>query len=558
MSGLCVLVATACGDSSPPGVADGGRTDSGERGDPSDGGDVGRTDSGEPDPPEGGDGLEFALMPLQLLSPHADGAEGMGAGSGLDAQNRIFKAYPGIEYAIPIVAVGGAPPAAYATVTCTSGCAAGLTVERYTTAAGAAMGIPHDAWQVRWPSPDTTRTPTIEYCDRNGNCVSQTWTITVTTSGFKFVDDSAASNGSGTLESPYSAPSGALANAEIGCEATEILYFRAGTYTLDQADPETGDGAFSADHWEAGATCVIWLAYPGETVTIDGGYDEDGADVAMVAFNFETNGTPPYVAGIRFQDFKDKVVYLGAGNGGYEFGFWQNSFINVGPGTAGNNSAGVTFPQNYAGTARSRGFFVSNTFDEFDALPFMKYYTVDYVADHHNYFETTTNGNEGVAYKSDIGFISHVGNANASDTEVMMVCGNQHQQVDRAFTGEIAFNNYRRTDATEQYVLWLNQDGMSSNVNVFNNTLRGRVFVTNADDGDGPFDFHRNVKNNSQSGETPFAYVHAPSATDTTVVTQTDELNDASLDSAGNLMGTDLTNHGPAAAAENRRGHMIR
>jgi hypothetical protein len=496
-----------------------------------------------------GPGLEFALMPLQLLQPHAAGSEGMGPGGGLHASNRIFYAYPGLPYEIPVVAVGGAPPARDATVTLANA-PAGMVAEPYVAASGAVQ------WRVVWNDPQATANDIVlTYTDRNGNVDTATWSITVGTSGWRFVDASAGANGSGTRESPFSAPGGSLANAEAGCDGGERLILRAGTYTLATDNP--GGGAFLADIWEPDESCVIWLEYPGETVIIDGRYAEDGVDVPMLAVNFERSGAPPYFDSLTFRRFKDKAVYLGAGNGGYEYGFWRVLFDDIGPGTKGNNSAVVTFPQNYDHTARSRGYFVSNTFDHIDAIPIFKFYTVDYVANHGNLVDTCTESNEGFAYKSDVRFVSEVGNRTTANSDCAMTAGNQHDQVDRAFTGEIAFNNYQRVDADQHHCLRFNQDGATREVNVFNNTLRCRLGIHTAGGQRGPINFLRNVVVNSMSSESPWPYIDdLDDAGASSFVTQTDELFDADLDADGNLQGSDLADHGPSAPPEARRGHM--
>jgi hypothetical protein len=536
--------AVGAGGSNAPsgtGAGDGG---SGASGGASGGGSLGGSGVGD------GPGLEFALMPLQLLQPHAAGSPGMGPAGGLDPKNRIFRAYPGLRYEIDVVAIGGAQPPELATVSLANA-PAGMVAERYTAASGARL------WRVVWPNPTATASDVVlTYTDRNGNVDTATWSVTVGTAGFKFVDGSAGSNGTGTAETPFSAPGGSLANAKAGCDGAEILYLRGGTYHVN-ADPGTS-GAFTADIWESNETCVQWIAYPGEVVIVDGGYAGNGVDVAMLAVNFEGSGAPAYFDGMTFRDFKDKTFYIGGGNGAYEFGIRHVVFDGQGPGTGGNNSATITFPASFSEDARRRGFFVSNTWRNIDGTEncLAKFYTVGHFANHGNLVESVGAGNEGFAYKSDVELVSEVANANGPEADCMMTSGNQHDQVGRRFSGEVAFNNYQREDHAEKPVLRFNQDGMSAEVNVFNNTIRGRILLQNATDGDGPIHFLRNAIVNSQGAQAPWPCIDAPDASDVSVATQTDELLGADLDADGNLQGEDLANHGPAADPADRRGHM--
>jgi hypothetical protein len=508
-------------------------------------------------------GLEFSLMPLQLYQPHATGSAGMGVGSGLHSQNRIYSAYPGLRYEIDIIPVGGAQPPSLGTAVVTDGPG---VCELYTAPDGVQL------WQYVWASPDATDSVTIEYTDRNGNVVSSTWTITVGTAGFKFVDAAAGVNGTGTLASPFNAPGGSLANAKAGCASGDILYMRSGTY---HPVLENTAGPFGAMFWHPNVTTVQFIAYPGETPVIDMGFN--GTDyTVMLACNFTTTGAPTYFDGITFLDCKDKFVYVGLSTGdgvGREFGFRKCTFDGFGPGTSGgHNNACVTFPQDLFITPRSRGFFVANTFRNGDSTYScgVKFYSVNHTACHGNYVEDVADGTEAdtfFAFKSDCGFVSMVGNSNAATQLTPSFGGNMHYTTGRPedTRGEVSFNNWQRTEATEKYVMILNQDGQMGELNIHNNTIRGRIgVITNNGAGstnDGVANFQRNAIVNSHVAQSPWTYIEdlvlSGGSTISTLVTQTDELFDADLDADGNLQNFDLTDHGPGADPEDRRGHMV-
>lgn len=156
---------------------------------------------------------------LQMLRPVAVGA----AGTGLDAENRVYRAYTGIEYNIHADARGGKWPYTYSL----SNAPAGMTIE-----AGpcTVIGPTCTAGTITWPSPTGTASNiVVTVTDALGTQVTGTWTVTSSTTigadGFCFVDANNAAGGrNGSLANPYNS----LLEVYNSCGARSILYLRGG------------------------------------------------------------------------------------------------------------------------------------------------------------------------------------------------------------------------------------------------------------------------------------------------------------------------------------------
>ena len=154
---------------------------------------------------------------------------------------RIFKAYPGIEYNIRPAVLGGDYPYTYELTTYPTG-----------------MTINARTGEISWPNPTTTGSPhscAIRVTDSSATQVTASWSVTVSTSGFKFVNSSAGTNGDGSISSPYNSINNMLA----GASRHDIIYFRSGTHgvTANYGWLNENDDPY------------MWLGYPGETATID-------------------------------------------------------------------------------------------------------------------------------------------------------------------------------------------------------------------------------------------------------------------------------------------------
>lgn len=183
------------------------------------------------------------------------------AGTGLPAipaTNRIFRAYPGIEYNIRAAVIGGAYPYRYSLTNAPSG-----------------MSINATTGEISWPNPQANSGEiTLSVSDSESTTVSTTWSITVTTAGFIFVDSNYSGVESGSITQPYSSILNLL-NGTTSVNNPDIVYFRGGNYTLvkfgSTARLNIGTNLLNS--------ATTWIGYPGETVNIDG----DGRMIATGA-----------------------------------------------------------------------------------------------------------------------------------------------------------------------------------------------------------------------------------------------------------------------------------
>ena len=189
-------------------------------------------------------GAAISNYPLEIRSPRAAGT-GIPA---IGAKNRIFKAYPGLLYNIRAAVIGGAYP-----------------YKHYLTAAPAGMSIDENTGEINWPNPQTSASATIRVVDSNGNEATETWSITVTTAGFHFVDASAPEGGDGSWDNPWNDTLDFMtADKWDNSHAGDFIYFKSGTYFL-RGSIEDGNHMAFYD----GRKPHVWLAYPGHQPVFD-------------------------------------------------------------------------------------------------------------------------------------------------------------------------------------------------------------------------------------------------------------------------------------------------
>ena len=156
----------------------------------------------------------------------------------ITAENRIFRAYPGLEYKIRPGVKGGLFPYRFQLKNAPAG-----------------MVIDPSTGEVTWSNPSGDATPTLSVRDQENTLFETSWTIHTNASDFIFIDSSHGndSQGDGTQAKPFKSFDKIL-NETYGKKA---IYFRQGTYR------------FSAANAEFSNKPKIWIAYPGEQVTID-------------------------------------------------------------------------------------------------------------------------------------------------------------------------------------------------------------------------------------------------------------------------------------------------
>lgn len=220
---------------------------------------------------------EDAVIALEIIAPRPS----------LNTQSIYYKWYPGIAWEVPIVVHGGAWPYKVEIISAPSGMTIGETLD---AAAFNSSGLIGQAYSVlTWSNPTSSGSPhTIEVrvTDQAGTTASVSWTLTVITSGFLFVDSVSGSDANtGTLASPWQ-----TWNAVYGSginDATNdnsFVIWRAGTYRTDAAPISDGERMFMRS-----MKPNVHVAYPGESVTwnVENSHInwDGGNDIAVVGIN---------------------------------------------------------------------------------------------------------------------------------------------------------------------------------------------------------------------------------------------------------------------------------
>jgi hypothetical protein len=445
--------------------------------------------------------------PLEILNIKPVGA----APNGLDSRNRIYRAYPGIPYNIRAAVIGGAYPYSFQL----TGAPSGMTVD--------------GRGEINWTNPSATATPTLTITDSAGNRVSATWTITVSTNGFFFVDAArgrnAANNGcssscgTGTLSNPWRTLRDVASNAGSGA----VVYFRAGTYNVLDLPRGGIGGVWERVEFGENSRPVIWLEYPGESAVID------FASGPLIRFG----GENVWVDG--FETRNSSVIGFQFSSGESDRGatFRRLTMHGHGPGGDGTNAAFIMTMSSYPHTAHGM-VIQDNTF--YDTVTCtLKLYSQNKILVENN---THRDVGEGVAVKADIRRFTVRGDTFINLTNVG-VGGNMHGTVGSpdvpTTNGEIAFNNIQSAgDALE-----INNDSQALQVYIYRNTVRGRLRLKNVDGSDGPFRLSRNVIVNNDSGTPAGSHVYHDNVTAPSRITLDGNLGgypgDGIVDSAGNL-----------------------
>lgn len=494
-----------------------------------------------------------ANYPLQLMHPRAAGTASEPGGPAISEHHRIFWAYPGLEYNIRAAVIGGAYPYTYAL----SNAPAGMTIDRATGT-------------ISWPSPPAGAegTPTLTVTDQEGTVVSSSWTIRVDARRFLFVDAvngrefDAASPGAGTIDNPFrrirDIYSGNTPAAKaLATHAHKIVYFKQGTYHIDGYLEDVGayDGySLGRMPISDGIKPVAWLAFPGQSPTIDGRCEAAPRPMgprpcnrgAHIAFYRTANNV--YWDGLRIINVAVHGVRTeGAGN--YQV-FRRGTWTTQGPTVRSANAGMITFAAS-GGAGSAMGWYTAiqdNVISDVDGGMCVELYSVQRILIEDNVCHTVYSSNG----SADDGGVFIKG----GEMQRVTVRGNTfHNMARRAIAGnmlvlrsaEILFNrvynirninNYTGPMDYDPVALEVNQNGAAGVIHIYRNTLVGRVVVRNTDASDGPFYFQHNVIVNDDPGShIAFDNVTAPSR-----VVSTDNLvgkpGDRIVDANGNLTGS--------------------
>lgn len=474
------------------------------------------------------DDAEPARFPLELVSPReADSSPSPDdASPPISAGHRIFKAYPGLEYNIRAVVIGGSYPFRFALDEAPSG----MTIDARTG-------------EIRWPKPSgTSATPKLTVVDSEGTSRSSTWTIRVGPEEFRFVDAVKGNDSNaGTIEAPWKTLAQVKASNEVG----KTVYFRTGTYTTTDMTAGGGD-TWTRVEFNGRAHPVQWLAYPGEKPVIDHDFKTSGGAGRFIRITGAAN-SPVYLDGLEITGARHMALQYGSGSCDYPV-FRRLSIHGIAEGIDGANSAGIM-------TLTSQS----------DPTWYAAYQNCDF---HHNapggikqysqkklLWEDCKFRDSGVGpdLKSDIVRFEVRGCTFSGNRDTQAgLFGNMHPARNGGqITGEIRFNRMLCGHAPSLYALEVNQDGLANEIHIYRNTLLGVVNVRNADSADGPFRFSRNVIVNLGSGTDRVSF---EAVSDPSRVVFAENLaggpGDGIVDAEGNLVGSYRSYIG-------KRGHQL-
>jgi hypothetical protein len=254
-----------------------------------------------------------AVYPLELVMPRAagtrpstDAPQGT-ATPNISSNHPIFRAYPGIEYNRPAMSFGGSLPHEYWV---TDG-PTGLTCDAVTG-------------EISFANPTTNFSYTMHVRDAENVEIESPVSVTVTTTGFTFVDSANAAGGrNGTFANPWNSVTELLADSTAG----DIVYWKNGTYSTNITPHNTGGstGEFTPPgNWRrldvnaggGGPRAVAWVAYPGHAPVFDGGYVINVSQGNLLRITGSATN-PVYIDGLKFQNYYHIGLQIAVG-GNYD------------------------------------------------------------------------------------------------------------------------------------------------------------------------------------------------------------------------------------------------
>jgi hypothetical protein len=329
-----------------------------------------------------------SALALTIIAPFA----------GLSAVNRYYRQYPDIAYRVPVVVYGGAYPYQYELTSAPSG----MTVGQHY--GDTDYGI------INWPSPAAgTYSCTVQVTDQVGTVATVDWTLTVTTSGFIFVDAVNGSpssinggTGTGSISAPFKNLSdwysgavgtgGTLADQKHDTEFSEyFVYYYDGTYSTYaiQSGGHTGDVL----SLENNAKPKVHLAVPGSSPVFD---------LSVAGFEADDSGSAYWIGGMQVNNIStagDGIGFL-FNSGATDTGFFEVTFgTPADPGVSGENPSFIMSSQNDPEVS-TRGFISHCTFDDTSNHDFFLGYNTQYWVFEWN---TVAGVNDGIGFYAKLG-----------------------------------------------------------------------------------------------------------------------------------------------------------
>ncbi|MEF3692520.1 MAG: Ig domain-containing protein [Candidatus Moraniibacteriota bacterium] len=407
--------------------------------------------------------VQAANYPLEIIQPRA----------GLDITNRFYKAYPGLEYNVRMAVIGGLYPYIYSLTTAPSG-----------------MTINSRTGEISWLNPIINASPynvTAQVIDSESNIQTVSWTITVTNSGFLFVDavngKSIAEGGTGKEDNPWKSMKDIYggddyASKSISYHPGEFVYWKTGTYYLD-AYIEDGTWVPFVGNYKP----MVWLAYPGENPELD--FKKEPYSIA-----FYSNGDNRiYIDGLTIKN----MTSYGIQNNQTGTVYRRMTLYDLGPTDGFNNQS---FFRLWAqGPQQNYIVIQDNMLHTLNHGAAIKVYSTTKMLIENNIIydiiDTTGSGAiEGIALKQDVirptvrgNYIYNVPNH--------PIGGNMNSQAVSGGQYEILYNYIKNISGNS---IELNQNSNVGSVDIYRNTLEGPInFYNTTDSADGPFNIGENI-----------------------------------------------------------------
>lgn len=388
---------------------------------------------------------------LEMFYPRAPGT----GSPAIPSTHRIFRAYPGIEYNIRAAVRGGSYPYNFSLTNAPSG----MTVNSRTG-------------EISWPNPTADATPTLTCTDSIGATVSGTWTITVSTSGFYFLDGNYSGTSTGSITQPFKT----LIELVAGTNGTPtgIAYIRQSstpyTFTNYPTAPTKesldgqGDGSLYFNCANAITPAVraveTLLAYPGEAPVID---CEERRFL---------RSDRPYLDGLTFLDGRE---YMWKTSGGSHYKTVRRcTFRGVRPATTTNRNQGFMF----AISEGTGNYFViqDNDWSEFvGAQAIGSLYHCDDVLIEDNRTHdggTTLPGN---FFCTPLGLKESCSRATIRGNDFEIPAGAVYVEMFNEFGGDSMDFSYNKIIGGASQVVFRFTDYSFNGARVFRNTIRGSV-----------------------------------------------------------------------------------
>lgn len=446
---------------------------------------------------------------LEIISPK----EATTGTPAIPATHRIFRAYTGLTYEIRAQVIGGAYPYTFAL----SNTPAGMTINEHT-------GV------ITWTDPQASASNIgLRVYDRDGDYVDSTWSITVGTSGFYFIDDSAGTGGTGTAGSPFDAIDDVLAlNDETG-----IVYFRTGTYAVPEYHPSYINAEISAVGCNLiyGNTPRIWLEYPGETATIS---------MTNRFFEIGATTTPWWFDNLTFYNSGEWTFRSGS-NQNYTT-FYECEWNTISSTATGNGNQGGYFT--YANGTGKYLVFQDCVFHDYTGTAGIgSLYQQDKMliegCSFFNQYDGSTGICTAIAAKVAISNSTIRGNEAVVSAGSVLGTGVNGMLADAGYgpsvNNEVCFNNFRHTSGS--HVHWFNNNGDQQSMYYYRNTCVGRLLFRSLTGDCGPFVLENNIIVNSAYGDYEY-YGDDPGPDVTAYITDTNNVKSASgiVDASGLLV----------------------